>query len=556
MAFGDTVQSGSIGSNTTGDASASCSAATAGNLLIAVVARNGVTATTGAWGTVTGWSLLWSSPANSGNMCGSIWGKIAAGGETSFATTMTNPAGNWVCQIHEFEGPFDPSFHDAAGGNENETNIASTTNTISTNTGGTTASASSLALAFFAVDSGVSFGTLSFNNSFTLVATATSGGRAGATLAKRVLSSTGTYSCTLSYSAGGASDEMYAALAIAKAAPSGDPPEVTLDTADAHEFNDDTPTLQFTGTDADNDDLEFQIQIADNTDFNTGTVLLDSYEGGGTGEPIHPAPLGSGQLDWRGEFQVDDRPMQSAHTNGGGIFDSIDFKIGNDQPFAISGETLGRIYAHSGSFGSTSAPANAAADTDTPTPDWEAQTDTVDWDDSEPMDQTWTKHDASGAERIQLLAAREVMVAADWLANTSSSNLNTVVFANDGGGTGGHDGNCYIDGDSSNHGVRATADLYFRLRAVQTVYVDAESTADAGFANQDNGGDTHPFTEGDQHAYTVQSSLDNGTYYWRVRAADGDGFGDWSEIRSFVVNYTPGGGGGGAVRRRFLAATR
>jgi hypothetical protein len=290
---------------------------------------------------------------------------------------------------------------------------------------------------------------------------------------------------------------MYAALVIAKAAPSGDPPTVTLDTADAHEFSTATPTLQFTGADTDADDLEFQIEIADNTDFATGTVLLDSYTGGGTGSPIHPGPIGS--LDWRGEQQVDDRPMQSADTDGGGILDSVDFKIGNDQSFVIGGDTLARIYTHSGTFGTSSAPAGAAAQASTPTPGWLAESDAVNWDDSEPGTPAWYQHDFSSTDRIQLPPATKVMVAADWLA-TSGDNANTVAFQADGTG-GTHGGNVYIDGDSANYGlVRAAYDLQFRLRAVQTVYVSAVSETDAGFANQTNGGDSHPFTESDQHA--------------------------------------------------------
>lgn len=72
------------------------------------------------------------------------------------------------------------------------------------------------------------------------------------------------------------------------------------------------------------------------------------------------------------------------------------------------------------------------------------------------------------------------------------------------------------------------------LRLVYTV-------SDAGFANQDDGGDTSPFTAGDQIGFTVQAgdALDPGTYYWRVRAKDPSGsnqWGAWSSLRSFEVS--------------------
>src|SRR5690606_31483668 len=127
--------------------------------------------------------------------------------------------------------------------------------------------ASSLALAFFAVDQGLNFGTRAYTNSFTEVAAATSGARAGGVLAKRVLTTTGTHETTLSYSAGGGADEMYAALVVAKAVATGSRPTVALDTLDEHEFSSATPTLQFTGTDTDADDIEFEIQIANNASF-------------------------------------------------------------------------------------------------------------------------------------------------------------------------------------------------------------------------------------------------------------------------------------------------
>jgi hypothetical protein len=66
------------------------------------------------------------------------------------------------------------------------------------------------------------------------------------------------------------------------------------------------------------------------------------------------------------------------------------------------------------------------------------------------------------------------------------------------------------------------------------------SGTDAGFANPDNGGDTDPFNSGENIQYTVQSALDDvTTYYWRVRAIDPTGsntYGAWSSTRSFTVN--------------------
>jgi hypothetical protein len=55
---------------------------------------------------------------------------------------------------------------------------------------------------------------------------------------------------------------------------SNDPPTVALDTADQISFNDTTPTVLFTGTDTDTDDIRYNIQISDNPDSWTGGAVV------------------------------------------------------------------------------------------------------------------------------------------------------------------------------------------------------------------------------------------------------------------------------------------
>ncbi|NJN55857.1 MAG: hypothetical protein HC804_14605 [Anaerolineae bacterium] len=94
------------------------------------------------------------------------------------------------------------------------------------------------------------------------------------------------------------------------AAATNDPPTVALDTADEATFNDSTPTLEFTGTDADGDDIRYNIQITDNPDgFAGGVELEDNYDPGSYLGIIHPNP--DATLTWNGDYQVDDRPGQS-----------------------------------------------------------------------------------------------------------------------------------------------------------------------------------------------------------------------------------------------------
>ena len=538
MAFGDLVQSASSTSGSGVLTTPTLGAgATAGNLLVFAAARASTHSSGGAWPAVSGFTALDDSGINIGNMAGAWWYKVAAGSETTVSLSgETNQAGNWTASLLEFEAPtagWATTPLDVKA--ENDANIASTTSTLSSGTTAATSVAESLALAFFAIDIGSSIGTESYTNSFGTAPKVTTGARAGHGTAKKVLSATGTQTTTITI---GTADEIYGAIAVF-AADAGAPPSVTLDTTDATTFTTATPTLLFTGTDADSDPIIYEIQIADNNDFNNATTVVDSWESAsGTPITIHPQPQNS--TTWNGQEAVDDRVLQSADTGGGGILDSVDLHINNDQVGTIGGDTFARIYTHSGTYGTSSAPADAAAYADTPTPGWLAESDHRTWDDTEANSNVWYQHDFSGTDRIQLPPDTKVVVGSDWDAN-SGSTTNTVAFLASSGGA--HAGNAYIDGNTAdNYGVQVTYDLDFRLRLIQTLYIDAASDADAGFANQDDGGDTSPFTSGDQVGYTVQGgdALANGTYYWRVRGSDGSSFGDWTTARSFTVNVTPG----------------
>lgn len=219
MAFGDTVQTSPTGTNTSGEASATLSSgATAGNLLVFAIARSAVTAITGDWGAITGWTAFPQSPGNTGNLGSAAWWKIAAGGETSVTTASTDETGNWCAVVTEYEGAFAASPLDVQA--EDETHISSTATTQSSGTTATTAQNDALAIAYFGADNGsnVTDGR-SYSNSFTEVVFANSGARASVTVCKKVLSATGTVETTFTTTDTG--DEMYGAVAVFKKASSG-----------------------------------------------------------------------------------------------------------------------------------------------------------------------------------------------------------------------------------------------------------------------------------------------------------------------------------------------
>lgn len=99
--------------------------------------------------------------------------------------------------------------------------------------------------------------------------------------------------------------------------PINNAPTITLDSpADAATSISTSPTFTFTGSDAESDDLIYEIHITDNPDnFIGGEVLGDSFSGGGGGS-FHPQPQTTA-LTWQGNRQVDDRMCQSFTALGG-----------------------------------------------------------------------------------------------------------------------------------------------------------------------------------------------------------------------------------------------
>lgn len=548
MAFGDVVGTPATGTNTSGEASVTFSAATAGNLLVFQVNRSAVTAVTGAWGNISGWTNGPTSPPTSGNLGCAVWWKIAAGGETSVTTASTDETGNWTASVTEYAGPFAVSPLDQS--TDDETHISSTATSQASGTTGTTAQAAELLIACFAIDGGNNFGTRQYSNSFTEASAVTSGGRAGGCQAKRVVSATGTYSTTLSYSSGGSADEMYGCILTFKQ-DTGDPPDApTWDTADDSVFATSTPSLDFTAVDPDADDMTVQVEIANNANFDAAGVNLTDSNARSSDATLHPNPHASATSPTSGNIQVDDRPSCTFLARGG-ILDSIVIPMVRDEA-DTDGTAYLRVYAVSGSHPNYQPLGANTGDggVNTPTAGWLAISDGIPLDSSMSTSILGYTFEFSGANRIQLEAGTIYMLSVDWVpVNRTTSNTIEIVWDT---GLNDADGNAWIDGQSANYGVRADFDGDFEIYELQTLSTFT-SGVDSGFSNLDNGGDTSPFTSGDALRYTVQSALDDGEWYARVRAKDdagSGGYGDWSDTLHFTVDTS--GGGSGALLRQML----
>jgi len=281
----------------------------------------------------------------------------------------------------------------------------------------------------------------------------------------------------------------------------GLPPAVSLNTpADAATIADTTPTLAFTGTDTNADDIEYNIQIA-TAGTNTGTMVsqptvtfADAIKGG----------TGAGGSQARG------------------------------QSFIANGNYISRISIYT----------------------WKAGVPTGNWD-------ITIRDGLNGNVLTSVTTALSSIVNGGWtnfdltipfpttngtkyyIHILKSPDINDVTNYGSVGITAGnvYTSGGYLSRDSNIWSEdTVTYDMSFAIYSPTTL--SKVSTTDAGFVDITNGADTHPFASGDQISYTVQAgdALTAGTYYWRASGIDPSGSnscGAWSTTWSFTI--TAGG---------------
>ena len=303
-------------------------------------------------------------------------------------------------------------------------------------------------------------------------------------------------------------------------------PTIALNTADGVSLST-TPALSFTGSDVDSDDLTYEIEIIDSSDFTLtdGEQVTDNLETG-TGLTMHPQPITLTN-------QVDDRPGQS-FTGKGGILKQAQFRITDLGTYDPWGDLIARVYEHTGTFGTSSAPVNAAASANTPTTGWLAQSGTEAVDN--PSTGYWSTLDFTGVNQIRLEDGTHYLVILGWLPDTfelaNTFGVQGTITAAD------HAGNLYNDGGSVNNGTNSAWNTWFRITE-EHQRIAAASATDSGFSGTPD--NTDPFAAGQQVTYTVQvaDALAEATeYYWRVRVKDPSGtntWSSWSTPRSFLT---------------------
>lgn len=295
--------------------------------------------------------------------------------------------------------------------------------------------------------------------------------------------------------------------------PQQNPPTVALNSpSDTATGVSTTPDLVFTGTDANSDDITYEVQVDTSSTFG-GTA--DSYSE--TNQTNVFVLYDTGDTGWG----------QSFAGNGGLLSQAVFYlaKVGSP-----TGNATANIYAHSGTFGSSSVPTGTALAT--------SATFNVATLSTSLALITFT---FSGANQITLSNGTNYVVSVEY-SGGDVSNYVRVGYDNTSPTAAGNAAELFGSWSSNSN------DLCFYVYTAPLI--DATSASGGHDAAQFSGSpdNTDPYTSGQAVTFTVPGSetlSSNTTYYWRVGGKDPSGtntFGSWSSTRSFT---TAGGGGGG-----------
>ena len=285
-----------------------------------------------------------------------------------------------------------------------------------------------------------------------------------------------------------------------------DQPSVVLNTAEAYEFTTDRPTLEFTGTDASDSDIRYNIQIDTVATFDS---LIDSYS------EINQTNFDILRSGWH------TKDAQSFTGNGDAI---VACRFWANKVGSPTGNIVACVYDHSGVFGESSVPTGVAL----------ATSNTFDSSSLKTVVEYITLIFPSPFTTVN---GTKYCISIEFSGGSAGNSVNISYDS-----SGNHAGNySYYYGTSWS--FVAASDFIFEVLS-DIPLLNKNSLYDLGFANTVTPADTDPFNSGEKCDYDVQvgEELADDTYYWRVRGMDpwpGSGsYGSWPAAKSFIVATT------------------
>jgi hypothetical protein len=337
-----------------------------------------------------------------------------------------------------------------------------------------------------------------------------------------------------------------------------DPPSVVLNSpANSATGVSTTPTLEFTGTDTEANDIRYELQIATGNDFNPQLIAKSSMTNMGARTSGGDPTVSTQITDENCIVAV--VTTQDSNTNNLGavtvIRDGQSFtKInqyggsgGNGQPVQIQ---IWILLNPNAGTSNTVADCNSSINECTMTVYRLKNVDTTNSVNAEngasnngtPADLTLT----TSADNCYLIGGlvSEASISGVGTGQDADSSFTDQSFENTRttsmqGGTQGNKALVFTGESSAPYAWAIVA--INKTAGAGNIVLDKISGTDNGFSNTVTGGDTDPFNSGEKIAYTVQAGdtlANSTTYYWRVRGIDPNGsntYGAWSTTRSFTT---------------------
>ncbi len=330
-------------------------------------------------------------------------------------------------------------------------------------------------------------------------------------------------------------------------------PTVSLNSpADTASTSDTTPTFDFTGTDADTDSIEYNVQIHTDNGFGSTISKTDLTSGSGSSATsFNTASISPGSnklilLAVASRVSGGGNNIPTATGNG------LTWQVVQSAKESASWNMVTILRAMGSSPTSGAVTIDFAGQTQTNAIWSISEYDGVDTSGSNGSGAIVQDAENSAAAATSLTVTLGTFSAganATYGAFVSEVNQNTTFgsgfteihetnITDNSGQTQWKNSNDTTVDWSWTSGARV-AGIGLEIKAAAPL-IDVVSETDAGFVNPDTGGDTHPFNNAENIQYTVQAgdTLATGTYYWRVRGLDPAGtnsYGSWSSTYSFTV---------------------